>query len=282
MKAAVFAYERPGDLVAALELVGQTDRVAKIIAGGQSLGPMLNLRLVEPDLMIDISSLNELKQASRIGDHLVLGACVTHSDIEDGRIPDVTRGAMARVAAGIAYRAVRNRGTIGGSLSHADPAADWVSALSALGAQVSLRSRSGARELPVEHFIVGALETALRPDEMIEAVRIPATTPSARFGFFKACRKTGEFAHAIGAVLIDPELATARVVVGALDAAPVVLTGADAAALFGGSITSDFEHRFDERIADAILSKADISHGAALHIHVTALRRAIHDAAACQ
>jgi len=100
MKAAVFAYERPGDLAAALALVGQTDRVGKIIAGGQSLGPMLNLRLVEPDLMIDISSLDELKQASRIGDDLVLGACVTHSDIEDGRIPDVTQGAMARVAAG--------------------------------------------------------------------------------------------------------------------------------------------------------------------------------------
>jgi aerobic carbon-monoxide dehydrogenase medium subunit len=282
MKAAVFAYERPGDLAAALALVGQTDRVSKIIAGGQSLGPMLNLRLVEPDLMVDISNLDELKQASRIGDDLVLGACVTHSDIEDGRIPDVTQGAMARVAAGIAYRAVRNRGTIGGSLSHADPAADWVSALSALGATVSLRSRSSARQLPVEQFIVGALESCLRPGEMMEAVRIPAMTPSARFGFFKACRKTGEFAHAIGAVLIDPELATARAVVGALDAAPVVLTGADAASLFGGRVASDFERRFDSRIADAILAKAGVSQRAARHIHVTALRRAIHDAAACR
>jgi carbon-monoxide dehydrogenase medium subunit len=280
MKAAAFAYERPGDLAAALELAGRTDRTSKIIAGGQSLGPMLNLRLVEPDLMIDISSLDELKQAWRIGDDLVLGACVTHSDIEDGRIPDVTRGTMARVAAGIAYRAVRNRGTIGGSLSHADPAADWVSALAALGAKVSLRSRSGARQLPVEQFIVGALESALLPGEIMEAVRIPAMTPSARFGYFKACRKSGEFAHAIGAVLIDPELATARAVIGALDAAPVVLTDADAASLFGGRLTADFERRFDVGIAEAILARAGISHGAIRHIHVTALRRAIHDAAA--
>src|SRR5207248_2612949 len=82
----------------------------------------------------------ELKQAERSGDELVIGACITHGDIEDGRIPDVTRGAMQRVAGAIAYRAVRNRGTIGGSLSHADPAADWVSALPALGAKVRLRS----------------------------------------------------------------------------------------------------------------------------------------------
>src|SRR5712664_1013540 len=139
MKAAAFAYERPADLNAALALMADADGMTKIIAGGQSLGPMLNLRLVEPDLMIDISSLDELKQASRIGDDLVLGACVTHSDIEDGRIPDVTQGAMARVAAGIAYRAVRNRGTIGGSLSHADPAADWPLALAALGATILVR-----------------------------------------------------------------------------------------------------------------------------------------------
>ena len=116
---------------------------AKIIAGGQSLGPMLNLRLVEPQLIVDITGLAELKQVERRGDELVLGACVTHADIEDGRIPDVTRGAMQGVAANIAYRAVRNRGTVGGSLSHADPAADWVSALSALGAKLTLRSLCG-------------------------------------------------------------------------------------------------------------------------------------------
>ena len=117
---------------------------AKIMAGGQSLGPMLNLRLVQPDLIIDITGLAELKHAERSGDELVIGACVTHGDIEDGRIPDVTRDAMRRVAGGIAYRAVRNRGTIGGSLSHADPAADWVSALPALGARIRLRSPSRA------------------------------------------------------------------------------------------------------------------------------------------
>jgi len=277
MKPASFAYERPKDLRAALDLMSQTGRAVKIIAGGQSLGPMLNLRLVEPDLVVDISGLAELKQASCSDGELVLGACVTHSDIEDARVPDVTRGAMQRVAAAIAYRAVRNRGTIGGSLSHADPAADWMTALSALGAKVSLRSLSGIRKLAVEAFITGALESALRSGEIVEAVHIPAMTPSAKWGYFKSCRKTGEFAHAIGAVLIDPERETACAVIGALGGAPIVL--GDAAALFGGRVTAAFLKAFDGSVADAMLAKAGVSQAADRHIHVTALRRAVAEAA---
>jgi carbon-monoxide dehydrogenase medium subunit len=278
MKAAAFAYERPADLNAALALMADTDGVTKIIAGGQSLGPMLNLRLVEPDLIVDISGLSELKQAERHNDELVIGACITHGDIEDGRIPDVTRGAMQRVAGAIAYRAVRNRGTIGGSLSHADPAADWISALAALGAKVMLRSLAGARDLAIADFITGALESALRPGEIVEAVRVPAMTPSAQWGYVKACRKTGEFAHAIAAVLIDPESASARAVIGAVEAPPIVL--GDAAALFGGRITADFKRQFDARVADAILIKAGMANATDRHIHVAVLRRAIIGAAA--
>ena len=278
MKAAAFAYERPSDLNAALSLLAKTNGTAKIMAGGQSLGPMLNLRLVEPDLIVDITGLSELKQAERSGDELVIGACITHGDIEDDRIPDVTRGAMQRVAGAIAYRAVRNRGTIGGSLSHADPAADWVSALAALRTKVRLRNIAGVRDLAVEEFVTGALESALLPGEIVEAVHVPVMAPSAHWGYVKACRKPGEFAHAIAAVLIDPEAATARAVIGALDAAPIVL--GDAAALFGGRVTGDFKAQFDARIADAILIKAGMANKADRHIHVTVLRRAINEAAA--
>jgi carbon-monoxide dehydrogenase medium subunit len=278
MKAAAFTYERPTDLNAALDLMAKADGTTKIIAGGQSLGPMLNLRLVEPDQIVDISGLSELKRADRDGDELVIGACVTHGDIEDGRIPDVTRGAMRRVASAIAYRAVRNRGTIGGSLSHADPAADWVSALSALGAKVTLRRAAGVRDLAIEEFITGALESALQPGEIVEAVRVPVLTPSAEWGYVKACRKIGEFAHAIAAVLIDPERATARTVIGALDAAPIVLS--DASALFGGRVTGDFKQHFDARVADALLIKAGVANTVDRHIHVAVLGRAINGAAA--
>jgi aerobic carbon-monoxide dehydrogenase medium subunit len=278
MKAAPFAYERPSDLKVAIALMAEAKGASKIIAGGQSLGPMLNLRLVQPDLIIDIAGLGELKQAERCGDELVIGACVTHSDIEDGRIPDVTRGAMQRVAAAIAYRAVRNRGTIGGSLSHADPAADWVSALPALGAKVRLRSTSGVRDLAIEDFVTGALETALQVGEIVESVRVPVLRSSARWGYVKACRKPGEFAHAIAAVLIDPEAAKARVAIGAIEAAPIVLR--DASMLFGGRVTGNFKQQFDARVADTLLLKAGVANAADRHIHVAVLRRAINEAAA--
>jgi carbon-monoxide dehydrogenase medium subunit len=277
MKPAPFAYERPSDLKAALALTAEAKQATKIIAGGQSLGPMLNLRLVQPELVIDIAGLAELKQVERSGDELVIGACVTHGDIEDGRIPDVTRGAMQRVAGAIAYRAVRNRGTIGGSLSHADPAADWVSALPALGAKVRLRSANGVRDLAVEDFVTGALESALDADEIVETVRVPVMRASARWGYGKACRKPGEFAHAIAAVMIDPELGAARVVIGAIEKKPIVLH--DASPLFGGQIAGNFKEQFDARVADALLITAGMASAADRHIHVAVLRRAIGEAA---
>ena len=278
MKPAPFAYERPSDLNTALGLIATAGAATRIIAGGQSLGPMLNLRLVEPDLVVDIAGLSELKQVGQRNGELLIGACVTHADIEDGRIPDVTRGAMRRVAGAIAYRAVRNRGTIGGSLGHADPAADWVSALSALGARLTLRSLKAARSVAINDFIVGPLESALAPGEIVESVRVPAMAASARWGYFKSCRKPGEFADAIGAVLVDPDAGTARVVIGAIEASPIVVE--DAAELFGGRIDGDFKARFDARVADALLAKAGISDAVNRHIHVAVLRRAVAEASA--
>jgi aerobic carbon-monoxide dehydrogenase medium subunit len=276
MKPAPFAYERPGDMTSALALLAETG--GKIIAGGQSLGPMLNLRLVEPQLVVDITGLAELKQAERNGDELVLGACITHADIEDGRIPDLTRGALEGVAANIAYRAVRNRGTLGGSLSHADPAADWVSALSALGAKITLRGRNGARKVEIDDFVVGALETLLSADEIAETIHIPARPSSAHWGYFKSCRKTGDFAHAIAAILIDPGAATARVVIGAIEKPPIVMK--NPVELFGGRITGDYKSCFDVCAADAILTKAGLDNAAQRHILVNVLKRAVHGAAA--
>jgi carbon-monoxide dehydrogenase medium subunit len=276
MKAAPFAYERPSDLNAVFALMAKPSGVIKIMAGGQSLGPMLNLRLVQPDLVIDIAGLPELKQAERNGDELLIGACITHADIEDGRIPDVTRGAMQRVASMIAYRAVRNRGTIGGSLSHADPSADWLSVLAALGASLRLRSLAGVRDLAISEFVIGALESAMRPGEIVEAVRVPAMASSARFGYVKSCRKTGEFAHAMSAVVIDPDAGTARLVIGALETAPMILE--QPTELFGGSLKGEFGRKFDARVADALLAKAGISNAVDRHIHVSVLRRAIAEA----
>jgi carbon-monoxide dehydrogenase medium subunit len=276
MKPARFAYARPRDLAAALDLIAGEHGVIKIIAGGQSIGPMLNMRLVEPDLVVDIAGVPELRQAARDGDSLVLGACVTHADIEDGRVPDVTGGAMARVASAIAYRAIRNRGTVGGSLVHADPAADWVSALSALGAKVELASRAARRRLPLADFVVGALEVALHPGELLVAIRVPAVAAHSRWGYVKHCRKVGEFAHAIGCVLLDPVSRQGRAVIGAVEAPPIVID--DARALFGGQITSDFTACFDHAAADAALIDAGMTDAIDRHVHVTVLHRAVMQA----
>jgi carbon-monoxide dehydrogenase medium subunit len=149
---------------------------------------------------------------------------VTHAAIEDGLAPDMGGGILPRVAAGIAYRAVRNRGTIGGSLCHADPAADWVTVLTALGASVLLVSRAGRRSLPVADFVTGAYRTALAPGEVLQAVRIPLLPRGAGWGYVKACRKPGEFAHCMAAVLRAPD-GQRRVVVGALGTAPLRIEG---------------------------------------------------------
>lgn len=276
MKPAPFDYARPRDLTSALALVA-SNAGAKVMAGGQSLGPMLNLRLAQPEQIVDITAIDELKQAEINGDELVLGACITHADIEDGRVPDVTGGAMRGVAANIAYRAVRNRGTLGGSLSHADPSADWVSVLIALGARLTLRSPAGTRQVALSDFIVGALQSCLQPGELVAAIHIPKRPATAQWGYVKTCRKTGEFAHGQCAVLIDPDAGSARIVIGALDAAPIMI--AEPAELFGGRIGADYKTRFDSRAADRLLNDAGVTDAVHRHIHLTVLKRALREAA---
>ena len=137
MKPVAFDWQRAIDLPQAL---GARAAGALCIAGGQSLGPMLNLRLVQPRSLLEVRQLTAMRATTLVQGRLRIGAAVTHAEIEDGGLPDTTRGMLPQVARNIAYRAIRNRGTLGGSLAHCDPAADWVNALSALGARVMLQS----------------------------------------------------------------------------------------------------------------------------------------------
>ena len=276
MKPSQFEYERPADLAGVIALTRREDIAIKILAGGQSLGPMLNLRLVQPDVLVDITGIPELKRVEENTDAIIIGACVTHADIEDGRVPDVTGGALPEVARGIAYRAVRNRGTLGGSLAHADPSADWVASLAAIGAEVLIRGPAGRRSLAIGDFVTGAFEVALDPGEILEAVRIPRLSRSARWGYYKICRKTGELAQAIGAVLHDPERSVFRAVIGATESRPIVLS--DAAALFGGKPRAGLPAAFDAGAAARMLSAAGMTGPYDNQIHVAALKRAIAQA----
>lgn len=224
MKAAKFEYERASSLAAALEYLGDESVMVKAMGGSQSLGPMLNLRLARPAKVVDVSGLDELRTVTEADGRVRVGAAVTHAEIEDGVFPLLAGHMMQYVAERIAYRAVRNRGTVGGSLAHADPAADWVLATTALGGQVEIASPGGkTRLVNMPEFMIGAYTTQLESNELIAAVYVPKLSASARWGYYKFAKKTGEFAEASCAAYFDPSTQTARIAVGALDGAPQFL-----------------------------------------------------------
>ncbi|MSP31708.1 MAG: carbon monoxide dehydrogenase [Pseudolabrys sp.] len=220
MKPAAFDYIRPKTLAEAAAVLA-TSGSAKLLAGGQSLGPMLNLRLVRPALLIDISRIEELLRIEETAAAWRIGAGVTHAQIEDAGTR--LRGAeiLSVVAGEIAYRSIRNRGTIGGSLAHADPAGDWPLTLAALDARVTVRGPDGrSRSIPANEFMQAAFVTMLKPDEIIVSVEVAKRSAAARYGYFKFCRKAGDFPEVSAAVLLDPEAGHARVFIGALATAP--------------------------------------------------------------
>lgn len=224
MKAARFEYARAESLNHALDILDAERSRTKVMAGSQSLGPMLNLRLVRPESVIDISSLSMLRNVTKDGSTLRVGAGVTHAEIEDG-VYELLRGhPWQSVAAAIAYRSIRNRGTVGGSIAHADPAADWVLAATAMNAVIEITSKLSTRRVPMTHFMQAAYTTVLEDQEIITAIHIPVMSDQARWGYYKFCRKVGEFADASCAAYFDPTSHVANLVVGALDGAPKSLT----------------------------------------------------------
>ncbi len=272
MKPIAFQYERPASLKDAGALLGEEGIFAKAIAGSQSLGPMLNLRLAQPDLLVDITAIPELISVAAEGDSVDIGACITHADIEDGRVEDPSRGLLPMVAGGIAYRAVRNRGTIGGSLAHADPAADWLSVLPLLDAEVVIYSPRGTRTVAVAEVMVSSLTTSLEADELIQTIRVPKLSAAARWGFYKFNQKAGEFAHAIGVVLHDPEREIFRAVIGAIEARPIVVE--DAAGLFGGTPGLGSAIEIDEAALGSLLDERNVADMYTRKLAKVALKRA--------
>jgi aerobic carbon-monoxide dehydrogenase medium subunit len=223
MKAPAVDYVRPRSLAEAVDLLAKRPGEARVIAGGQSLVAMMNLRVASPGLLIDISRLPELSTVSDGADAVTVGACVTHAAIEDGRVADPSRGLMPRVAASLAYRAIRTRGTIGGSLALSDPAAEWPAVLTALEAEVTVCGSVGRRSVKCSQFTTGVFETVLAADEIIESVRIPGLSADARWGYLKLCRKSGEFASALAVAIADRTRGHCRVVLGAANGPPLVL-----------------------------------------------------------
>ena len=273
MKPAPFDYVAAASLEEAVTALAAAGGEARLIAGGQTLGPMLNMRLATPSRLVDISRIAGLRRIAESGTKLVIGSGVTHAMLEDRSDPSPAVRLMCHVASTIAYRAIRTRGTIGGSLAHADPAADWLTALVLLDAELTIFGPAGRRNLPMPDFVQGAFATALGPADVLEAIAFVKLSGAARWGYCKLARKVGEFPEALGAVLLDPARAESRIVVGALDGAPVLLPAlAERVAREGrGAATR-------ESVGAAVAAAVPGLDPVALRLHSVAVRRAIEQA----
>jgi aerobic carbon-monoxide dehydrogenase medium subunit len=201
MKSAAFAYCRPGTVTEAVAVLAASGGAAMPVSGGQSLLVLMGLRLTMIDTLVDVSRLPELRAIQDDATEVFIGASTTHAMIEDGKIPDPSSGLMARVASKIAYRAVRNLGTIGGSMALADPSADWPACLIALGAEAYMTGPDGPRREKAETFVRGAYETSLAEGEIVVGFRIPRRK-AMRWGTSKVSRKSGAFADSM-AVFVE-------------------------------------------------------------------------------
>jgi carbon-monoxide dehydrogenase medium subunit len=196
MKAPAFSYARASSVDEALSLLAQHGDQAKVLSGGQSLMPALNLRLSAPEWIVDINALSELRGVTVAGDVLRIGALTRHAEVQTS--PEIATHAPLLTDAihHVAHPAIRNRGTIGGSLAHADPASELPACAVALGATIVVRGQGGERRIAAEDFFAGIYETQLAPAELLVAVEVPVGKTGSRPFFHEYARRSGDYAMA--------------------------------------------------------------------------------------
>jgi CO/xanthine dehydrogenase FAD-binding subunit len=220
MKPPFFDYHAPATLDEALALLRDCGPDAKPLAGGQSLVPMMNFRLIHPHHLIDLNRIEALSYIRNENGSLCLGAMTRHRQVEHSTLVKTGWPLLSEVMRHVAHSQIRNRGTIGGSLVHADPAAELPAVVTALDATLVLRNASRIRLLSTADFFVGVLTTAIEPDELLVEIRIPALIPNTGCAFDELSRRRGDFAIVGVAVVIriDP--------LGTIDFARLAFTGA--------------------------------------------------------
>src|SRR5919199_5829315 len=253
MLPAGFEYHRPSGLDEAVSLLGG-DGETRALAGGHSLLPLMKLRLSIPTAIVDLGRVPGLDGIERDGDELRIGALATHAAVAESDVVRAACPVLAETAAGIGDPQVRNRGTLGGSVAHADPAADYPTVLKALGATVVARGGGGEREIPADDFFVGIFTTALRPDELVTAVRVPATAAGTGAAYAKHAHPASRYAVAGVAAVVSVEggsCTRARVTVGGVTAPPVDATGA-AESLVGSPPSEEAIAAAAERVRESL------------------------------
>jgi carbon-monoxide dehydrogenase medium subunit len=205
MKLPSFEYACPSTLSEAVTLLAAGNGEAKALAGGQSLVPMMAFRVAHPALLVDLRKLPGLKDIHIGGDGVRIGALVRWRDILDDQRLDTAHPLLKAAVAHVAHYQIRNRGTVGGSLAHADPASEMPGIAQTCDAEISATGRDGVRVIKAADFFLGALTTALHPDEIITEIRLPAWPARRRFGFQEFARRRGDFAMAGIALFYDPD-----------------------------------------------------------------------------
>jgi len=226
MKPPKFAYVCPQSVEEVLALLAQGGEDTKLLAGGQSLVPLLNLRLAQVSALIDVNRLTELSFIKRENNTLRVGALTRHRQLEVSDEARAVHPLLPRAAAEVGHLAIRNRGTIGGSLVHADPAAEWPLIAVTLDAQLVLRSQSKTRTVAARDFFLAPLTTTIEPDEMLGEVCFPIASERAVWGFQEFCRRPGDFALAAVACQLTLDQN------GACTAASLAVGGAHSTPLF--------------------------------------------------
>jgi carbon-monoxide dehydrogenase medium subunit len=225
MKAPPFAWHRPASLAEAAAILAEVaPQDGRVLAGGQSLLPAMALRVARPPHLVDIGGIAELGTLAVEGSVLRIGAMVRHAAFHRAVEPGPLGLLMAKVVRHVAHWPIRNRGSFGGSLCHADPASEWPLVAVVLGAQMTALSVAGPRRIAAAEFLRGPLQTALAPDELLCAVTLPLLPADARFGFEEVARRAGDFAQAMALAVLRLDargrIADARIGIGGVEPVP--------------------------------------------------------------
>ena len=238
MKPADFEYHAPRTVDELLALLAAHREEGKILAGGQSLVPVMNFRLARPAHLLDLNGIAELDFLRTENDTLRIGALTRHAAFHRPVVTGPTGKLLAEVVQHIAHYPIRQRGTFAGSIAHADPASEWCVVVRLLEAEIVARSRRGERRLKAGEYFHGTFATALEPDELITEVRLPVLDASWCTGFYEFSRRVGDFAIAMTAVALKldgKKIREARIAIGGVEDRPSRCAQAEAVLLQGGS-----------------------------------------------
>ena len=263
LKAAAFDYERPASLGQAIALIADAGREARLIAGGQSLVPMMAMRLVRPGLLVDLNDVAELAGIARAGDRLLIGAATRQRTAERSALVRRHLPLLAAALPWVGHLQTRNRGTVGGSLAHADPSAEIALVAVTLGAEMVLRDLAGTRTLPAATFLEGPMQTAIRPDEILAETRWPLALQARRVGvgFAEVNARASDFAilAAAAEVVLDAEGICRQAALGVGGASPVPLKAEEVeAALTGRRLEDAHIDAASRLIADRLQPSGDL------------------------